>query len=91
MTSGADRLVRQQLDRRVADLPDWPTAVVTAVTAGGGTDGQDLVTVNYLGSIQKLPHLDTYTPVIGHVVALARVNGLPTVIGRPIGFPPDTA
>lgn len=88
MSKGADRLVQQQLNQRVAALPEWPTARVHAIAPAGGTDGQALVTVDYLGSLLKLPHMDHYTPVVGHVVVLANVNGLPTIVGRPIGFPP---
>lgn len=87
MASGADRLVRQQLDRKAADMPDWPTATVTAITVGGGSDGQDLVTVNYLGASLKFPHMAHYTPVVGHVVALIRIGGNWTIAGRPVGFP----
>ena len=87
MASGADRLVRQQLDRKAAELPDWPTAVVTDISVGGGSDGQDLVTVNYLGSSLDLPHMAHYTPAVGHVVALVRIGGNWTIHGRPVGFP----
>lgn len=87
MTSGADRLARQQLDRKAAQMPDWPTAVVTAIDVAGGWDGQDLVTVDYFGSSQTFPHMAHYTPVVGHVVALIRIGGSWTIAGRPVGFP----
>jgi hypothetical protein len=84
---GAHRLVQQRLNSRLAELPDLPVATVTAITVGGGTDGLDLVTVNWNGSPLDLPHLNTYTPVVGDRVVLLRVGGLPTIIGRPVGFP----
>lgn len=91
MTSpGAHRLALQQLDARAADVPDKPTAEVTAITPGGGSDGQDLVTVLYLGAALQFPHMDHYTPVVGHMVVLDRVGGSWTIVGRPIGFPPST-
>lgn len=87
MRPGAHRLAMQQLNAR-GDGDPWPTATVTAVTAGGGADGEDLVTVTYLGAELNLPHMDHYTPVVEHVVALVRIGGLWTVFGRPVGFPP---
>lgn len=90
MTTGAQRFALQQLNARGPELPDWPRALVTAITVGGGTDGQSLVTVDYRGAELDFPHMDHYTPVVGHVVALARVDGVWTIFGRPIGFPPPT-
>lgn len=87
MRSGAHKLAVQNLNARAAEIPDKPTAQITAITVGGGTDGQDLVTVLYLGATLKFPHLDSYTPVVGHMVVLDRVGGSWTIIGRPVGFP----
>lgn len=90
MRSGAHRLALQQLNSRAADLPDLPTAEVTAITVAGGTDGGDLVTVTYDGADLQLPHMSTYTPVVGHLVVLVRVGGSWTILGRPVGFPSST-
>lgn len=87
MSSGLDRLVRLQLDR-VADVPDWPEAVVKSIAVGGGTDGLDLVTVSYQGATLALPHYAHYTPAVGHVVTLIRAGGTWRIFGRSIGFPP---
>lgn len=89
MPTGAQRLALQQLDRAAVDHPlEMPLATVTTVAAGGGTDGNALVTVNYLDASLQLPYLSQYTPVVNHRVALARVGGIWTIVGRPVGFPP---
>lgn len=90
MRSGAQRLALQQLNARAAEMPELPTATVTAVATTGSTDGAALVTVDYLGASLQLPHLENYTPVVGHEVVLIRVGGLWTILGRPVGFPPST-
>lgn len=90
MVSGARRLALQQMERR-DDAPELPQATVTAVTVGGGTDGQDLVTVDYLGSSLQLPHLDSYSPAVADRVVIVRVGGLLTILGRPVGFPAVTS
>lgn len=88
MASGRQRFVRQQIDRAPAGEPPGEVAVVTAVTAGGGTDGNALVTVTHNGSTQKYPYLLQYTPVVGHVVAIHPWGGTYLILGRPGGFPP---
>lgn len=95
MPSGERRLqqhltqVRQQQKApAMPDIPEFPTGRVTAITAGASTDHLNLVTVRYRGADLKLPYLTHYTPVVGDVVALARIGGNPTIIGRPGGFPP---
>lgn len=89
MASGARRFALQQLDRFAEDNPgELPLADITTVTAGGATDGNALVTVNYLGAALQLPYLSQYTPVVNHRVALGRVGGIWTILGRPVGFPP---
>lgn len=87
MPSGAQKLAAQLLDRTAKGIPDWPLAQITAITAGGGTDGNSLVTVNYKGASLELPHMPYYTPVVGHVVVLHRAGGQWIVAGNPIGFP----
>lgn len=88
MPSGLQRFARQQLERLAPSVPEFPVAVVTAITTGGGTDGADLVTVNYKGASLKFSHLSNYTPAVNHVVILARSGGNWVILGRPIGFPP---
>ena len=87
MASGADRLVRQQLERKAEEVSDWPEATVTAITVGGGKDGQDLVTVSYAGGSYNFSHYAHYTPAVGHVVTLIRVSGNWAIFGRRVGFP----
>jgi hypothetical protein len=90
MPDGRRRLAAHLLKPHTADIPDWPVATVTAITVGGGTDGLDLVTVNYAGSSLKLSHFTHYTPAVGHVVALGRSGGSWIILGRLGGFPPAT-
>lgn len=87
MTSGARRLALQQLDARGPGVPDLPRATVVTVAAGAGSDGESLVTVDYLGARLDLPHMAHYTPLVDDVVALIRVGGIWTIFGRPVGFP----
>jgi hypothetical protein len=90
MPTGAQRFALQQLERSAPTVPDLPLATVTTVTAGASTDDIALVTVNYLGASLKFPYLTSYTPVVGHRVALGRCGGVWTILGRPGGFPPAT-
>lgn len=87
MPSGTQRFARQLLDQQAAGMPEQPRATVTAVAAGGGTDGQALVTVDYAGASLDLPHKASYTPVVGHIVVLARAGGTWIVDDRLVGFP----
>lgn len=88
MASNAHRFAVQQLERAAAQpTVEMPMATVTAVTAAGAEDGNALVTVDYLGAALQFPYLDSYTPVVGHRVALIRLGGIWTIFGRPVGFP----
>lgn len=78
MSSGADRFTRAQMERQV-DVPELPTATVTSIGPP--------VTVDYLGASLQLPHMEHYTPSVGHVVVLVRVGGIWTILGRPVGHP----
>lgn len=61
---------------------------VTAVTAGGASDGHAQVTVSVNGSASPAPYLDTYTsPAVNDVVAVLLVDGSPLILGRRIGTP----
>jgi len=92
MASGRDRFARQQLEQRARalDAVELPVATVTAVQAGASLDGIALATVDYLGASLKVPYLTSYTPVVGHVVAMTRHAGNWLILGRPGGFPPLT-
>ena len=91
MPTGRQKLAKQLSPSKAAgklpDAPSWPRAKVTAVTAGGGTDSNSLVTVVYKGATLKLPHFPFYTPAVGHNVVLIRVEGQWHVLGNPVGFP----
>lgn len=61
---------------------------VTAVAAGGASDGHAQVTVSVNGSANPAPYLDTYTsPAVNDVVAVLLVDGSPLILGRRIGTP----
>jgi hypothetical protein len=90
MPTGAQRLGQAHIDRGVPDAPHGELAVITAVTAGAGTDGNALVTVTHNGATQKYPYLLSYTPVVGHVVAIHPWGASYLILGRPGGIPPAT-
>ena len=91
MPTGRQKLAKQlgpsKATPKLPDVPGWPVAKVTAVTTGGGTDGNSLVTVVYKGATLRLPHFPFYTPAVGHKVVLIRVEGQWHVLGNPVGFP----
>jgi hypothetical protein len=88
MPAGTRAFVLAQIERDARNRPtQLPTATVTAIAPGGGTDGQTLVTVDYDGASLALPHMDYYTPALQHRVALAKIGGVWTILGRPIGHP----
>lgn len=61
---------------------------VTAIDPGAASDGQDLITVDYAGAEQLVAYLASYTPQVGHVVALlVSSDGALLCLGRPIGTP----
>lgn len=64
----------------------FAVATVTAVTAGGAADGNALVTVNWQGASVRVAYAASYTPVVGHVVLLARTQP-PVILCRLIGTP----
>lgn len=61
---------------------------VTAVAPGAAVDGNALVTVSWLGTQTYATYGDHYTPVVGHVVLLARTQPL-AILCRLIGTPPS--
>jgi hypothetical protein len=88
MPAGTRAFVLGQIERDTRNRPmELPIATVTAITAGAGADGQSLVEVDYNGARLELPHMDYYTPAVNARVALAKVGGVWTILGRPIGHP----
>jgi hypothetical protein len=87
MAAGGRRFARQHLDRARDLIPELPQAKVTAIATGAGADGLDVVTVSYLGASIKCSHEASYTPVVGHMVAIYRYAGGYCISGRPVGFP----
>lgn len=92
LTPGARRLAAEQgRDRRPQGATHWEVgqAQVTAVTSGGASDGNALVTVDYRGALQDAAYLASYTsPAVGHQVAVeVSSDGALLIIGRVIGTP----
>jgi len=88
-----DRLAAElQRDPRPQGAPVcWlEQATVTAVTAGGAADGSALCTVTWRGETHEAAYLASYTPVVGHVVAVVVQPPSLLVLGRVIGTPPTT-
>jgi hypothetical protein len=61
--------------------------VVKTVAAGAASDGAALATVTWQGADVPMPYLATYTPVVGHVVAIATTGNQPLILARVIGTP----
>ena len=65
-------------------------ATVAAVTAAGAADGNALVTLTWRGQSVQAAYLSSYTPVVGHTVAvLYQPPGAPLILGRIVGTPPS--
>jgi predicted glycosyltransferase len=62
-------------------------AAVVLVQAGGGADGQSLVTVRWRGADHLAAHMAHYTPTVGDTVTVLVQPGRLTVLGKPIGTP----
>lgn len=92
-TAAQDRLLDALLDRVEAWAARTPLlsrinkATVTSVAAGGATDGNALVVINWRGVDVAAPYLATYTPTAGHVVAVAKTGSQMLILGRIVGTP----
>lgn len=65
-------------------------AVVASVTAAAAADGNALVTVTWRGVSTQAAYLASYTPTVGHVVAVVyQPPGALLILGRVIGTPPS--
>jgi hypothetical protein len=63
---------------------------VIAVGEGSSEDGDQLVTVRWMGTQHRVMHLDSYSPNVGDVVLVARTQGPLTILGRLAGTPPTS-
>lgn len=70
------------------DESPFTVGTVTAVSAGAAADGNALVTVSWRGTSTYATYGSHYTPVVGHVVFMARTQPL-HIIDRIIGTPPS--
>lgn len=65
-------------------------ATVATVSAGAAADGNALVTLTWRGASQQAAYLSSYSPVVGHTVAVAyQPPGGLLILGRIIGTPPS--
>jgi hypothetical protein len=88
------------LTRKRSALLDYLTALgdnaspflvgqVAAVGLGAAADGNDLVTVDWMGTEVEVSYGAHYSPVVGHVVLMARTQPL-AILCRLIGTPPSS-
>lgn len=71
-----------------ADSPSaWAVGTIKAVAVGGAVDGNALVTVTWQGADVFVPYGSHYTPVVGHVVLMARFGPQLAVVCRLVGIP----
>jgi len=71
-----------------ADTSQWAVGTIATVTNGGADDGNPLVAVSWQGKAIRAAYASSYTPVVGHVVLMARVGPQLAIICRLIGTPP---
>jgi hypothetical protein len=63
-------------------------ALVATVTAGAAADGNAAVTVTWRGQATNAAYLSSYTPTVGHVVAVIyQPPASLLIVGRIIGTP----
>lgn len=79
----AARLKGNSRDNRITLL----TATVDSVTAGAAADGNAQLVISIDGDLVASPYLESYTPVVGHLVRVELTDGSPLVTGRIIGLP----
>lgn len=92
-TAAQSRVIDTILDRldrwaeRTALLSRVTKATVTSVAAGGASDGNALVVINWQGVDIAAPYVSTYTPTVNHVVAVAKTGSQLLILGRIVGTP----
>lgn len=93
MSVDLESVVRRFADANSAALQAVPdtrqiVATIAAVTAGGASDGNALVTVTWRG--RTLPvngYNRTYTPVVGHRVVCDYIDSQLFISYSPVGAP----
>jgi hypothetical protein len=65
----------------------YESGVITAVTVGAASDGNNLVTVAWRGGTYDMPFLASYAPTVGHTVLLLAQHPQAVILGRVIGTP----
>lgn len=90
MTRARANLVEDLLATAAAAGPSaFSVGTVTAVDAGAALDGNSLLTVDINGTVAYATYGDHYTPVVGHVVLLAKTQPRAVLIHL-IGTPPTS-
>lgn len=87
--NGIDAFVASLLASGDAASP-WAVGTITDVQAGAAADGLALATVAWQGTNVRAAYLVSYTPVVDHVVLMARVGPRLTILGRIGGTPPTS-
>jgi hypothetical protein len=64
-------------------------ATVATVTAAAAADGNALAVVTWRGANVQAAYLASYTPTVGHRVAVVVQGGALLILGRIIGTPPS--
>lgn len=87
-----NQAVRRFADQNTDRLADQPTVrfltTVTAVTAGGASDGNALVKVTWRGAeLTVNGYAASYTPVVGHRVVCDYIDNQPIIAYRVVGQP----
>lgn len=87
----ADRLLNRLTQPAAGDRPNTRcvTAEVVAVDVGASEDGVALITVKWSGGQDYASYVDSYTPVVGHVVDCGYNGAALHIHGRLIGIPPE--
>jgi hypothetical protein len=65
----------------------WLLGTVSAVHAGAGTDGGDVVEITIGDDVFEAPHGKSYVPTVGDVALIVLLNGSPAVVDGLVGFP----
>lgn len=71
-------------------IQNYAVSVVTASAAGlvaAGDNGAAAAFIDVGGTNVPAPYLASYTPVVGHTVAVDFRNNSPLILGRVIGLP----
>jgi hypothetical protein len=78
---------RVETQVRAMQTPRISQAVVMTVTAGAASDLNALCVISWQGTDLAAPYLASYTPTVGHVVAVLAAGSQVLILGRVLGTP----